>query len=188
MGDDRRAIFSRVKRATVALAFIRKTPGPRNRPFDILGSGFCVDPSGVVITCRHVIEAFMTKSAAEQIADAGGATTPVKQLVRGTPPQVIFFAQERGSELLHAAIIQAWLIDAKTDRDLAAIRIGPHDLPRTRLRRRDVHQPANKGGHRPRDVSRITGRGRVGSNARRIAGYDRAFLPGDRQLRPPADG
>ncbi len=129
--NDRRAIFDRVKRATVALAFIRKTPGPRNRPFEVLGSGFCVDSRGVIVTCRHVIEAFMAKSAAEQIAQTPESEKgkPIRRLDPGEviPPQVLFFYQGPQPHLLFAAQIQARLIVAKTDRDLACIRIDQHE-------------------------------------------------------------
>ena len=130
MGDDRRAIFNRVKRATVALAFSRKTPGPSNRPFETLGSGFCVDPRGVIVTCRHVIEAFMAKSAGQQIAEVPesekGKPIQILEPVDLVRPQVIFFKQEPGS--VHAAVIQARAVIARTDRDLAVIRIGAYDL------------------------------------------------------------
>lgn len=130
--NSRRDVFDQVKRATVALAFMRKTPGPRNRPFEILGSGFCVDPSGVVITCRHVIEAFMAKSAAEQIAAASESekVRPIRKLgpVDVIPPQVMFFRHDVDPNHLVAAIIQARLIVAKTDRDLAVVRIDAHRM------------------------------------------------------------
>lgn len=94
---DRRKIFDRVKQATVALAYMRSTPGPRNRPFEILGSGVCVDAVGVIVTCRHVIEAFMAKSAAEPIAQAPESEQgkPIQRLgpVKVILPQVLFFRQ-----------------------------------------------------------------------------------------------
>lgn len=128
---DRRDIFDRVKQATVALAFKRKTPGPHNRPFEILGSGFCVDPMGLIITCRHVIEAFMEKSAEQAIADAPESekSKPIQKLgpVQVIAPQILFFKWGSPHEL-HVGQVQARMILAKTDRDLAAIRIDGHEL------------------------------------------------------------
>ena len=42
------SIYSKVKEATVALAVLKE--GDPQRPFAIVGSGFCVDLSGIVIT------------------------------------------------------------------------------------------------------------------------------------------
>jgi hypothetical protein len=62
---NRQEIFRHVKRATVAVAMV----DARNsqQPFQIVGSGFCVDPEGLVVTCRHVADAFMSKPTKEQI-------------------------------------------------------------------------------------------------------------------------
>ena len=61
------SIYSKVKEATVALAVLKE--GDPQRPFEIVGSGFCVDLSGIVITCAHVLSVFMTKPIHQQIAE-----------------------------------------------------------------------------------------------------------------------
>lgn len=58
--------FKKVKRATVALV-VADFGNPR-QPFQIVGSGFCIDAAGIIVDCAHVIEAFMAKSIREQIA------------------------------------------------------------------------------------------------------------------------
>src|SRR5690348_16717279 len=49
-----------VKRATVAIALFPDEPpaAKTETPFTIVGTGFCIDPDGVVITCEHVLRAF----------------------------------------------------------------------------------------------------------------------------------
>lgn len=58
--DDTKNIYKKIKNATVAIASINKKEA--KEPFTIIGSGFCIDAEGIIITCRHVIEAFMEKT------------------------------------------------------------------------------------------------------------------------------
>lgn len=51
MTEDRKKVYEQVKAATVAICL--QCPDGRLIPF---GSGVNVDPSGIVITCKHVIE------------------------------------------------------------------------------------------------------------------------------------
>ena len=60
------APFETIKNATVAMAFLHYEN--KQQPFTILGSGFCIHKSGVVVTCRHVVEAFFKRSFDEYIA------------------------------------------------------------------------------------------------------------------------
>jgi len=50
-----RKVLERIKSATVAIAM--QSPGPldpRQHPFRIVGTGFCISSDGIVITCEHV--------------------------------------------------------------------------------------------------------------------------------------
>lgn len=58
-------IYNKVKKATVAVAAINKEEA--KEPFTIIGSGFCIDSEGIIITCRHVIEAMMAKKVSQQL-------------------------------------------------------------------------------------------------------------------------
>ena len=58
-------IYNKVKKATVAIAAINKEKA--KEPFTIIGSGFCIDSEGIIITCRHVIEAMMAKTVSQQL-------------------------------------------------------------------------------------------------------------------------
>jgi hypothetical protein len=65
MGESKSNFLEKVKKATVAVAYLNAADS--DEPFTILGSGFCIDPTGIVITCRHVVEAFMSKTIAQGI-------------------------------------------------------------------------------------------------------------------------
>jgi hypothetical protein len=66
-----RAIYETVKVATVAIALMHPpTRGPKNRPFSILGSGVCIHPDGIIITCRHVQEAFVDQEGYKKLLGA----------------------------------------------------------------------------------------------------------------------
>jgi S1-C subfamily serine protease len=126
-----REVLSRVKSATVALAI--KTPGPpdpNRMPFIIVGSGFCIDPSGIVITCEHVIAAFTKQNIREVIAampleGKKNTIVPIEGL-DSVAPEVLFFLFNgvKDEMALIPAPVEAAV--AKLEYDLGAIRIGPH--------------------------------------------------------------
>lgn len=124
-------IFDAVKKATVALAVLHEQDPPRpsrEQPFTIVGSGFCVHPKGVVLTCAHVIEAFMEKTIKEQIEsippeerkNTGPHKIPdVKTLV----PHALFYLPRPDR---HEVVVVCARVDmgvAKTDKDVAAVRL-----------------------------------------------------------------
>ena len=121
-------LLTRVKRATVAVAYLNVQGS--DQPFTIIGSGFCIDPSGIVVTCRHVLESFMAKPIAQQIAEALRPriqddllpVSPGKTVV----PYAVFYDTERSSEHIVAIPIQTKNASAKTDKDLAALQLLPH--------------------------------------------------------------
>jgi len=128
MNESIREILKRVKKATVALAYLNT--GDLDEPFTIVGSGFCINPSGIVITCRHVVETFMSRTVAQQIAEAPPSTRPNgRQPVspgKMVIPSVIFFDVESSRENIFAVVCNPKNISAKTDMDLAAIQLSPH--------------------------------------------------------------
>ena len=126
---ERRAIFNSIKAATVALA-IMADKGDGKCPFVIIGSGFCVDSLGVIVTCEHVLSAFMAKPLIEQIGDLEKVDS--KEGIRGGwirhrhIPFVIFYRTDFEHDQLLAVPTQATICMAKTDFDLAGIRVVPH--------------------------------------------------------------
>jgi len=64
MSDEAKAkaqeIADAVKTATVAIVLHHPDiPEKKNRPFTILGSGFCIHSKGVIVTCKHVLDGFI---------------------------------------------------------------------------------------------------------------------------------
>ena len=53
-------VYEAVKKATVGIVAEFPNAFPK-RPFTIVGTGFCIDPEGIIVTCRHVFEAFWPK-------------------------------------------------------------------------------------------------------------------------------
>jgi S1-C subfamily serine protease len=126
-----RQMLARVKAATVALAL--KTPGPldpKRMPFIIVGTGFCIDPSGIVLTCEHVIAAFTKQDIREVIAampleGKKNTIVPIDGL-NTVSPEVLFFRFDGPKDhmVLIPAPVEAAV--AKLEYDLGAIRIGRH--------------------------------------------------------------
>jgi S1-C subfamily serine protease len=128
---DKKEIFKIVKKATVAIA----TVDFKNniKPYEIVGTGFCIDASGVIVTCRHVIEAFMSKSIKTQISETDidpQNKGKAKKICNPGPiikPFVIFFDTERSSTKLVALPTVIDMIMARTDKDIGLLRILKHN-------------------------------------------------------------
>jgi S1-C subfamily serine protease len=121
-------LLTRVKKATVAVTYLNVQGS--DQPFTIIGSGFCIDPSGIVVTCRHVLEGFMAKPIAQQIAEASGERTPGSLLPVSSGkiivPHAIFYDTERSSEHIVAIPVPIQNASAKTDKDIAALQLLHH--------------------------------------------------------------
>jgi S1-C subfamily serine protease len=118
------AIYDAVKKATVAI--VASIPGSLpNRPFTIFGSGFCIRPEGVVITCEHVFSAFVDPGSYQRIIEAigrnDGRGVPVKSIV----PHAVFYSGVQGTEIRMDAVSIATGVAMK-DFDLAALKLHPH--------------------------------------------------------------
>lgn len=127
-----RAIFQSVKAATVSLVIMTKKDDG-TCPFYIVGSGFCVDSIGIIITCRHVLSAFMSQpiekqiNGFEEIRSEKGVKTG--NLAVRYHPYVIFYRTdiELKPDHFFAIPTRACINMAKTDFDLAMIRVTPHN-------------------------------------------------------------
>lgn len=124
--------LEKIKRATVAVALIPDAP-PKDRkvtPFTILGSGFCIDASGILVTCEHVVSAFTKQNIRQAIADVPPgdrpqAVWPLKGL-EVQRPHVLFYAADRSGENLLVIPVPVTLAVAKLEYDLGLMRIGSH--------------------------------------------------------------
>ena len=129
-------VFDRVKQATVALAVLHEENSPRptqQQPFTIVGSGFCVHPRGVVVTCAHVIEAFMEKNIKEQLASIpepertkSAQVIPDIPDVRTLIPHALFYVPQPERQKIAVACARVDTCVAKTNMDLGVVRLQPH--------------------------------------------------------------
>jgi S1-C subfamily serine protease len=114
-----------VKRATVAivLEFPDRIPA---RPFQIIGSGFCIHPEGVVVTCEHVFRAFVDpasyRHAMEVIKDGEDHRLDEMAVAR---PHAMFLAGAQGHEItmFPVPIVSA---TTKPGHDLALFKLQKH--------------------------------------------------------------
>ena len=126
--NNKNNIYNKVKKATVAIAYMNKKEA--KEPFTILGSGFCIDSEGIIITCRHVIEAMMSKTVSQQHEKIPQEKTdnqihilePIKVII----PFAIFYDTVSHKNELLAFPIQVKHIVTKTDSDIAGLSLWPH--------------------------------------------------------------
>lgn len=102
----------------------------KKQPFTILGSGFCVHQRGVIVTCAHVVEAFMERSIKEYL-DSIPEEEKTKDLqnipdVRGFIPHVLFYLPKVDHHQLLVIPSRVDIGVTKTDMDLGLLRLHPH--------------------------------------------------------------
>jgi trypsin-like peptidase len=111
--------YDSLKKATVAIVarFPNKLPA---RPFTILGSGFCVHPTGVVITCAHVFNAFLSQKSRQTIM-IPGQLYPQEMTV----PYAMFKGDVAGGQIEMHPVQVITAVPMKTF-DLAAMKLSSH--------------------------------------------------------------
>jgi len=117
-------IYEAVKKATVAI--VAEIPGniPR-RPFTIIGSGFCIRPEGVVITCEHVFKAFVEPETYRRLVKASDEGEGQLISAKVVVPYAMFYSGVRGTEIRMDAVSIATGVAIK-DLDLAALKLHSH--------------------------------------------------------------
>jgi hypothetical protein len=117
-------VYDAVKKATVAI--VASIPGSiPNRPFTIFGSGFCIHPEGVVITCEHVFKAFVDPEGYERLIQGIGRADRQAVSVKSMVPLAMFYSGVQGTEIrMDAVSVAAGL--AMQDFDLAALKLQKH--------------------------------------------------------------
>jgi S1-C subfamily serine protease len=122
----KRDIYNAVKKATVSIVMELPNRLPK-RPFTIIGTGFCVHPEGIVITCEHVFRAFFDQDAYKKLMETIGDGQPPQPLdpKHVAPPQVMFYGGTQGTEVM---MYPVGISDAvtKTDFDLAVFKLQKH--------------------------------------------------------------
>jgi hypothetical protein len=118
-------IYAAVKRATVAIVLELPDRIPA-RPFTIIGSGFCIHPQGVIVTCEHVFRAFVDPAAYQRVMEAvkDGRVHPFNELAAARP-HAMFLAGVQGHEItmFPVPIVNA---TTKTGYDLALLKLQKH--------------------------------------------------------------
>ena len=113
-------VLERVRRATVAVALAKREGGQVSLALE--GTGFFVnDPSGVILTARHVLDAIEEKTAADEAQWAGYKLG------------VLIYRPGSGTQF------DLWFAPALQDarnpgHDVAALKVGEEVTPRTSLR------------------------------------------------------
>ena len=118
-------IYERVKQATVAIAVME----PRNSgsPFDIVGTGFCVDKRGLVVTCRHVQEVTVDPSSLARLKAVVDAkeSKEFDDLMAGVPFAIFYHPEVRDANVVMLPV-PVMTGTTLTDFDLAMLRLHPH--------------------------------------------------------------
>jgi S1-C subfamily serine protease len=118
------SIYDAVKKATVAI--VAEIPGNiPQRPFTIFGSGFCIRPEGVVITCEHVFKAFVEPESYQRLMQLNGRNDAQSVSVKSIVPHAMFYSGVNGSEIRMDAVSIATGVAMK-DFDLAALKLHTH--------------------------------------------------------------
>ncbi len=118
-------IANKVKQASVAVGLYEdKVP---QCPFVIFGSGFCIDASGLIVTCRHVLDCFNKKSFSEMVSRLPPSEKP-QQIpnFQAARPFVFFFNSRLSTENLIVIPVPVETGMALMDFDLGVCRISNH--------------------------------------------------------------
>jgi S1-C subfamily serine protease len=117
-----RDISDSIKKATVAVIQRPANPTPQ-RPFKILGSGFCVHPDGIVLTANHVFQSFLKdqhhKSVRQRVGEGVHVPTPISVF------SVLFYAGAEGSKVFMHEVVPAE-VGIVNDFDIAIFKIHKH--------------------------------------------------------------
>lgn len=119
---DPKAISETVKNATVAV-ITRPANATPERPFRIIGSGFCVHSDGIVLTANHVFQSFLKdrhhKSVLERVGEGVHVPTPI------TVFGVLFYGGAEGSKVyMHEAVPTE--VGVVNDFDIAIFKLRAH--------------------------------------------------------------
>ncbi len=115
------SIYEAVKKATVAIVAPIPNAFPK-RPFDIIGSGFCVHAEGVIVTCAHVFHAFVPDESRKRVMASQGKRVDVPNAIT---PHVLFYDGLEGTQL-HVVPVPVSNAVTKDNFDLGLLKIARH--------------------------------------------------------------
>ena len=111
-------IFDTVKRATVAIALYNEND--LQNPYTIIGSGFCIHPRGIIVTSRHVIDAFLNEPLHQQPVAPPEKPDQKKLYLKDIKVQIpyaIFFDVSSSTEQISVPMSRFEQVIAKTNPD-----------------------------------------------------------------------
>lgn len=120
------SLFKKIKSATVAIALYNY--GDRQVPFTILGTGFCIHPRGIIVSCEHVFSAFMQRSVQEHVANIPKELEKKKFIPHESGinvPHAVFFDTQYSKHKMRAIPAPMDIATIKTDYDIGMMRIQP---------------------------------------------------------------
>ena len=113
--------FASIKAATVAIAKVDKI---KPHIFEIVGSGVCIDPVGIILTCEHVISAFTAVPIPEQFKEKPSEPKMVEIGPLIIPHAIFYKVDARGRLIAFPCRVDQVL--ASTKQDIGVIRVPPH--------------------------------------------------------------
>jgi hypothetical protein len=117
-----RDVSDSIKRATVAVIQRPANPTPQ-RPFKIIGSGFCVHSAGVVLTCDHVFQTFLKdqhhKSVLERVGEGVHVPAPISIF------SILFCGGAEGSKVWMHEVVPTE-VGKVNDFDIVTIKLREH--------------------------------------------------------------
>jgi hypothetical protein len=116
--------FASIKAATVAIARVHNV---HHQIFEIVGSGVCIDAAGIILTCEHVISAFMTVPIPEQLKGIPKSSEPITSNIQGSLiiPHAIFYKVDSQGRLIGFPCRVDQILAAR-DQDIGMARVLPH--------------------------------------------------------------
>lgn len=122
-------IFERVKAATVAIAIYDKTIAlhkkeTKRQPYEIIGTGFCIHPRGIVVSCRHVFQEFYPEKNRDFFE--GKRKPDELKIIDAITPHAIFFDTKSRKDKLIAMPMPMDIMGISCDHDLGKMRLQPN--------------------------------------------------------------
>jgi S1-C subfamily serine protease len=120
-----KAVYDAVKKATVAIVLEHPERVPA-KPFTIVGSGFCIDPRGIVVTCEHVFRPFVDPDAYKKLMEAVSDGRPAASFeAQAFRPTAVFHSHVEGTRV-YMPLVAVDNVVTKTNFDLAALKLHSH--------------------------------------------------------------
>jgi hypothetical protein len=117
-----RDVSDSIKRATVAV-MQRPANATPQRPFRIIGSGFCVHSAGVVMTCDHVFQTFLKdqhhKTVLERVGEGVHVPTPISIF------SILFYGGAEGSKVWMHEVVPTE-VGKVNDFDVVTMKLRKH--------------------------------------------------------------